>query len=722
MNEKKLNILLINVHGLFRGHSLELGFDSDTGGQTKYVLEYATELSKQDDIGNIYILTRQIKDNRVSADYAKDVEIVSKNIKILRVKCGKPGYIKKEKLWNHLDRFADNSFKKIKQLKLDIDLIHSHYADAGYIAIELSNFLNIPFIHTGHSLGIPKQQKLQQTGMSDEKIEKVYNMSQRVETENEIIKKARFVIVSTNQEITGQYSLYSNYEKGNFKVVPPGVDLDRFFPYYYIEQPDLLDPVDYEKCLQARASIKNELSRFLSDPLKPLILAICRPETRKNIEGLIEAYGQDKELQCIANLAIFAGIRVDISDKDDAEKNTLTDMLLLMDKYDLYGKMAIPKKHEIEYEVPELYRYGASLKGVFVNPAFIEPFGLTLLEAAASGMPIIATNNGGPQDIIKNCKNGILVDVSQTKKISNAIKKIVVDPELWLKYSNNGITLSKKHYSWSTHCSNTIKLIKNNDIITISKEKNNDSLDSYITKFKFFLFTDIDNTLLGDDKYLKEFIDWYKARKDKVCFAVATGRNIEDATKVLQENNVPIPDIFVTSVGTEIYFYYNEELIFFKSWEGHIRRNWKPALIKDLLKSFPFLKLQLDLRKYKISYHFEGVSEKRINDIAELLDRNKCKYKMIVTENKLLDILPEKASKSNAIKYICNKWKINEKKVLTAGDSGNDYEMLKNFKYSIVVSNHQDELKDKPNLKYSSKNNAGAILDAIEKFNFKEYL
>mgnify|MGYP000069541195 CR=1 FL=1 len=44
--------------------------------------------------------------------------------------------------------------------------------------------------------------------------------------------------------------------------------------------------------------------------------------------------------------------------------------------------------------------------GVFINPALTEPFGLTLLEAAASGLPVVATENGGPVDIIANCKNG----------------------------------------------------------------------------------------------------------------------------------------------------------------------------------------------------------------------------------------------------------------------------------------------------------------------------
>ncbi|HAV63823.1 MAG TPA: glycosyl transferase family 1, partial [Verrucomicrobiales bacterium] len=94
------------------------------------------------------------------------------------------------------------------------------------------------------------------------------------------------------------------------------------------------------------------LEKFFSHPDRPVILTICRPDRKKNIDGLIHAYGTDRELQAMANLAIFAGIRKDIADMPAGEKDVLTEILLLMDKYNLYGRLAIPKKHDAEWEVP----------------------------------------------------------------------------------------------------------------------------------------------------------------------------------------------------------------------------------------------------------------------------------------------------------------------------------------------------------------------------------
>ena len=67
------------------------------------------------------------------------------------------------------------------------------------------------------------------------------------------------------------------------------------------------------------------------------------------------------------------------------------------------------------------------LSNVFVNPALHEPFGLTLVEAAAAGVPVVATRNGGPADIVATIGHGVLIDPEDTAAISAAIRAIVGD-------------------------------------------------------------------------------------------------------------------------------------------------------------------------------------------------------------------------------------------------------------------------------------------------------
>ena len=129
----------------------------------------------------------------------------------------------------------------------------------------------------------------------------------------------------------------------------------------------------------------------------------------------------------------MAGNREDIRDMDDGPQAVLTNILVWIDTYDLYGKVAFPK-HHLPEDVSILYRLAALSRGIFVNPALTEPFGLTLLEAAATGLPLVATNDGGPQDIIGTCNNGLLVDALDHKAIGAAIRDALSDSARWIVY------------------------------------------------------------------------------------------------------------------------------------------------------------------------------------------------------------------------------------------------------------------------------------------------
>lgn len=323
-------IQLYNIHGLIRGSNLELGRDADTGGQTKYVLELAKSISQNEDVDCVEIVTRYINDKEVSPDYSQSEEIINDKLKIIRIACGGGKYIRKELLWNHLEEFVDKSIKYIKSKGRLPNIIHSHYADAGFVCTELTKFFGIPFIHTGHSLGINKLNNLLKQGLTEEEIDKRYKMSRRIEAEESIIFNADRIITSTSQEITNQYGLYKNFIADKLLIIPPSIDIEKFYPFNERREWE-------EEPQRIRDGIRDQLWKFFINMHKPIILALCRPEKRKNISGLIEAYGENKELQARANLAIFAGIRKDITQMPDIEREVLTEMLLLMDKYNLYG-------------------------------------------------------------------------------------------------------------------------------------------------------------------------------------------------------------------------------------------------------------------------------------------------------------------------------------------------------------------------------------------------
>ena len=569
----------------------------------------------------------------------------------------------------------------------------------------MSRLFGVPFIFTGHSLGRSKLQKLLHDGMTQEKINRRYAIDHRIEVEEEVLKSADMVITSTNQEVEEQYGQYENRNGPDYRVIPPGLDLEKFYPYYHSLLPEAKAD---EEVLHAHASILRELGRFFKTGEKPLVMALCRPDKRKNISGLIQAFGEDRELQAMANLAIYAGIRKDITKMEDNEQGVLTDMLLLMDKYDLYGKMAIPKRHDFQVEVPELYRIAAETKGVFVNAALTEPFGLTLLEASATGLPLVAT------------------DPTNTKAIAAAIKSIISDTDLWEKYSKNGILNVRKHYTWVTHAKQYLTEI-HRVIGQNVPAKTDDSAPSAIgrrlAKLDHFLITDIDNTLIGEDNSrLPELVAFLREHRKQIGFGIATGRSVESAVEILTEYDLPEPDLMITSVGSEIY--YGAARHEDQGWRAHLSNQWDREKIYSLLTGLEFLEYQApeNQREFKLSYNMDPGKD-RLTEVHDLLQKNRCRYTLVYSHEQFLDILPYRASKGKAIRYLSYKWDIPLSQIIVSGDSGNDAEMLRGDLAGVVVGNYSCELEPfRGNRKvyFAESGCAGGILEGIEHYEIRK--
>ncbi|OIR13205.1 mannosylfructose-phosphate synthase [mine drainage metagenome] len=692
----KYYIQLFSPHGLIRGTDPEIGRDKDTGGQVKYVLELLNALSNHPNVRKVDLFTRRIIDKRVSAAYEKEIEIINEKARIIRIGCGGNAYRPKESLWDYLDEFIDKTLRFIDDEADFPNVVHGHYADGIYLAGQVSEIFGIPFIATGHSLGRNKKNMLLQAGVSPEKIEEKFNMHRRIEVEENMLQTADLIIVSTQHIINTQYALYSNVKSGRFRVMPPGVNPEIFFPFYRLEMPSFKMSIEQE---QALYRVNSDIDRFLFNPAKPLILSIGRADKRKNFEAIIQSYGQDKELQAMANLAIFAGVRKDISKMPDDEKDILTNLLLLLDKYDLYGKMAIPKKNDPKLDVPEIYRLAARKKGVFVNATPGENFGLTIIEAAACGLPVIASPTGGPKEILEQCDNGLLVDVENPVAIASALKKIIADQSLWENYSSNGIVATNQLYSWTSFADKYVSIIDD-----LFKQKNDDSLNfvrktaygKKLANADFFIITDLDGTLVeGDDiQGLKELTEWIDTN-DKVVFGIASGRNKQITEQAFSKYALPKPDIIICAAGSEIY--YTEKFVPDKGWESHIDFQWKRNELQSALLKFPGIRLQEQDAQwpYKLSYYVDkSFNDDDMANLYKFLDDRRLRVKILLTENKYLDFLPFRASKGNAVRYLSYKWGTPLQKIITAGNSGNDKDMLKGKSKGIVVANYSPELEE----------------------------
>lgn len=713
-------IQLFSPHGLIRSKDPEIGRDKDTGGQVKYLVELLESLSKHPEVRKADLFTRRIIDKRVSSSYSQEIERVNDKARIVRLTCGGNLYRPKETLWNYLDEFIDKTIRFIEKENDIPDVAHGHYADGNYLAGEISSIFGIPFIATAHSLGLNKKNILLAEGMREKEIERKFNMSRRIAAEEYTLNHADAIIVSTRHEIEKQYSFYET-TPAKFVVIPPGINTDVFYPFYRLDMPSFKMTIEQEHAVY---NVNSEIGRFLFNPEKPLILSIGRADRRKNFDTIIQAYGEDPELQTMANLAIFAGVRKDISQMPEDEQDILTNLLLLLDKYDLYGKMAIPKRNDPGQEVPEIYRLAARKKGVFVNATPGENFGLTILEAAACGLPVVASPTGGPKEILTHCKNGLLVDVENPKEIAKGLKRIVAHNNLWEEYSANGIAAVNDHYSWQAHAEKYIRtiddLLKERQGLQSPDEIQKTAYGERLLKADTLFISDLDGTLVEGEQIdgLAQLTDWIAAQDGKIIFGVATGRNRELALQAFDDYDLPEPDMLICSAGSEIY--YTSQMIPDKGYESHIDYQWKREKLKEVLKGFPGIRLQEPAAQwqFKLSYYANSLfDDDRMADLYKLLDDHKLRAKILLTENKYLDFLPIRASKGNAVRYLSYKWKVPMDHIITAGNSGNDIDMLKGRMKGIVVGNYSAEMEDLKKQKlvyFAQRNLSGGVLEGLK--------
>jgi len=430
-----MHIIFLNPQGNFDPLDSHLTEHPDFGGQLIYVKEVCMAMA---DMGvNVDIVTRRIEDPgwpefSAPVDYYSGYE---DRLRIVRIDCGGKAFLCKEQLWNHLDEFVDNALSFYGD-ELP-DFATGHYADGGYSCVLIKKKTGIGFIFTGHSLGAQKFDKLEMDHDNFEEMEARYHFSSRIKAERLSMRHARNIITSTAQERFGQYShpLYKGavdvHDDSKFSVIPPGVNTRIFST-----APGRDDDV-----------ISNRFAALPGGDDGPHIVMASRFEEKKNHLGVIEAYVRSEQLQRRARLAIFIRGIGDpyqgIGDQPEDTKRVLEPMLAMIEQAGLREKVRFLHV-DSQQELAAAYRYFAGCGSVFALAAFYEPFGLAPIEAAACGLAVAATKNGGPSDIFED-GSGVLVDPEDSGSIAAGL---LLGLRKQAHYARLGIRRVQSKYTW----------------------------------------------------------------------------------------------------------------------------------------------------------------------------------------------------------------------------------------------------------------------------------
>ena len=420
MKNRVKRICMLTIHG-YVAKNPTLG-KTDTGGQITYVLELSKTLSKKGISIDIY--TRRFQKQ-------KSIEKVGRNVRIIRIPCGGDKFIRKENLFPCLDTFAKNMERFIKKEGLEYDIYHSHYWDAGYVVMKLTERLGRTFVNTFHSLGAWKKDHM---GGDPIEMEKIYKFKNRIKNERILFKKAR-AIVMTSQAMIYSSKKYYNYAGKKHVIIPAGVDLEKFRPLK-----------------------KGEKERIIDVP-QNYVFWVGRFDTNKGLDYMLRGFAGVVTKAKDLFLVIGGGSR----NPKPREIKLKSELKQIIKRFEIKNRVFFTG-HIKDNLMPSYYRKAK----FFVLPSRFEPFGMTAAEALACGTPLVVSRRAGIRRYLRNGENCLVVNAYNKKDLGWAFRVLNKNVTFKKKIARNGLRVAREKFSWTNVANKTLsyynKVLRENGV------------------------------------------------------------------------------------------------------------------------------------------------------------------------------------------------------------------------------------------------------------------
>ncbi|GBG70160.1 hypothetical protein CBR_g6291 [Chara braunii] len=491
------NVAIMSPHGYF-GQANVLGLP-DTGGQVVYILDQVKALerdllhhSKQQGLNfkpQIIVLTRLIPDAHGTScnqriehidgtQYSKILRVPFKNPKdgsVLRK------WVSRFDVWPYMEQFTEDSVHELRaEFGGNPDLIIGNYSDGNLVAVLLAHRLKVTHCTIAHAL---EKTKYPNSDLNWKELDEKYHFSCQFTADLIAMNHADFIITSTYQEIAGRADAVGQYESHQaytmpglyrvvngidvfdpkFNIVSPGADADTYYPYFIKEKRLTAFHPEIEELLYGQKEDVRLCRGVLQDRSKPIIFTMARLDKVKNLTGLAEMYGKSARLRKLVNLVIVGGYIDPSLSMDREEVHQINQLHAIIDKYALdKGDMRwiVAQKHRMRNG--EMYRYIADTRGAFIQPAFYEAFGLTVVEAMTSGLPTFATCHGGPAEVIKHGVSGYHIDMYRPDEVADLIadffERCKTDPGEWDGLSKAGLERIYSKFTWEIYAERLMTL------------------------------------------------------------------------------------------------------------------------------------------------------------------------------------------------------------------------------------------------------------------------
>ena len=382
----------------------------DAGGMNIYVVENAKRMAAMG-------VTVDIFTRRNHADLPETVEL-SPGVTVRHLDAGPVDGVTKEELPKYFSELSDR-FMEALQGRTAYEVIHSHYWISGKVAIAASKKLQIPLVHTMHTMARVKNLNLAE-GETPEPVARAMG-------ETEVVSAAKALIANTDAEAASLVSLYGACPD-IVHVVAPGVDLYTFTP----------------------GSGRSVARAELNIPADAQVISfVGRIQPHKGPELLIRATAEMLSHSPHLRTKLIVFIIGGASGSGIKEVERMKELVQWLGISDVVRFLPpVPRA-----QLPNWYR-AADLVCV---PSYSESFGLVALEAQACGTPVVATAIGGLRTAVADGISGVLVDGHDPRAWSSVLARLLGEPQRRVLLSMGAIEHSS-HFGWDATARGTLDI------------------------------------------------------------------------------------------------------------------------------------------------------------------------------------------------------------------------------------------------------------------------
>ncbi len=361
----------------------------DGGGMNVYVRELVSALAHAGVICRVYV--------RQWTDELPAKVMVEPGFEVVHVPAG-PVDLPKERLSEYVDDFADWVADDFADFGPDV--IHANYWLSGVAGRLLKQRFGLPLLTTFHTLARVKAES------GDPEPES------RSRAEAEVMACADAVLANASAE-AAQLIAYYDADPDRIEIVPPGVDHALFSPGNQAGARWALDTND-----------------------DPLLLFVGRIQPLKGVDVAVEALARLNRTD--ARLWIVGGASGQQGGREVDRVRRLISSLGLESRV----RFIAPKPHHL---LSTYYRAA----DVCLVPSRSESFGLVALEAAACGVPTVASAVGGLLSLVDHGHSGYLVEGRNPDDYAAWIDTILSDPVLARRLAVSAAARAQT-YTWTT--------------------------------------------------------------------------------------------------------------------------------------------------------------------------------------------------------------------------------------------------------------------------------